>query len=115
MRNLLAFLAAVTLTILCLGWYLDWYHIRTSPASSGHRNFTIDVDTIKVSEDLYKGGAKIQEVLEKNRKDQASQAAKEKADGKGPEEKPKPEEKHPPVKEHKSGESGAAPHIPFGN
>ena len=32
MRNLLAFLAAMTLTLLGVGWYLDWYQLRRTPA-----------------------------------------------------------------------------------
>jgi hypothetical protein len=115
MRNLLAFLAALTLTVLGLGWYLDWYHVRTSPGpSAGHRNVTIDIDTVKFEDDLSKGGAKIQEMLEKNRKDQAAKekeaAGKDSVpepvrpashqDGKAPEEK----------KEHKGEGDGPPAH-----
>jgi hypothetical protein len=116
MRNLLAFLAAVTLTVLGLGWYLDWYKVRTNLGSSGHRNVTIDIDTVKFEDDVSKGTTKFQELLEKSRKEQAAQLAKEKEaketeaagkDGKMPEEKPKPEEK--PATPRGEG-NGAPPH-----
>jgi hypothetical protein len=35
MRNLLAFVAAVVLTVAAVGWYLDWYHVGTAPGRRG--------------------------------------------------------------------------------
>jgi hypothetical protein len=63
MRNLLAFLAALTLTVGGLGWYLDWYKLRSSPAADGHRNVTIDVDASKIGQDLYKAEQNLQKKL----------------------------------------------------
>jgi hypothetical protein len=54
MRNLLAFLAALILTFLGLGYYLDWYRLGTKPASAGHREVTIDINTVKIGKDLEK-------------------------------------------------------------
>ena len=43
MRNLLAFLAAAALTLIGVGWYLDWFHLQSVPGGSGHRSVTIDI------------------------------------------------------------------------
>src|SRR5206468_721027 len=48
MRNMLAFLAAVVLTVGGLGWYLDWYKVRSHPAEEGHHNLSIDINTTKI-------------------------------------------------------------------
>jgi hypothetical protein len=107
MRNMLAFLAAVVLTVAVLGWYLDWYKVGTHPAAEGHQNLSIDINTNKIGEDLHKGEQNLQKILEKNAKNAAGsigdpKAAAEKkpaeapkadkapkADGKAPE-KPAP-------------------------
>lgn len=67
MRNLLALLAAAVLAFLGLGWYLDWYHIKSSPEAQGHTNVNIDFDRDKIVHDVKKGEKKIQEAIEKNR------------------------------------------------
>jgi hypothetical protein len=75
MRNLLAFTAAVVITVAGLGWYLGWYRIRSAPADSGHRNVNIDFNTDKITGDI--------ERAEKKILDQANehlQTAKDKAD-----------------------------------
>ncbi len=48
MRNMLAFLAAMTLAFVCTGWYLDWFSFRSTPAPSGQRSVTIDINTKKM-------------------------------------------------------------------
>jgi hypothetical protein len=63
MRNMLAFLAAVALTVIGVGWYLDWFKVHSVPASSGHRALSIDVDTNKVSHDLLDAEHKIEKRL----------------------------------------------------
>lgn len=63
MRNLLAFLAAMTLTVAGIGWYLDWYRIRTTPADSGQKSVTVDINTKKIGEDLREAEKKIQQRL----------------------------------------------------
>ena len=64
MRNMLAFLAAMTLAFVCTGWYLDWFSFRDSPApATGKRSVTVDFNTKKIGEDLYKAEQKVQEKL----------------------------------------------------
>src|SRR5262249_35502251 len=52
MRNLLAFAAAAVLVFLGLGWYFDWYHIKTVPTGDGHQSFTIDINKAKIGSDV---------------------------------------------------------------
>jgi hypothetical protein len=61
MRNLLAFLAAVTLTVAGLGWYLGWYKVENTAAVDGHHNVNIDVNTDKITEDIHRAEKKILE------------------------------------------------------
>jgi hypothetical protein len=72
MRNLLAFLAAVVLTFLGVGWYLNWYKIKSDPAPAGHHHVNIDVNSEKIVEDVekgvQKGEQKLQKVLEHEKK-----------------------------------------------
>ncbi len=94
MRNMLAFLAAVVLTVAGLGWYLDWYKVNSHPAGEGHHNLSIDINTNKIGTDLQKGEENLQKILEKN----AKQAAGSIGDAKGAAEKkaaeaPKPADK----------------------
>jgi hypothetical protein len=81
MRNLLAFLAALVLTVAGVGWYLDWYKLRSGTLPSGHHNINIDIDTGKFTEDLQKGEEKLHNLLEKRRQEQnAKREADAKAD-----------------------------------
>ena len=82
MRNLLAFAAAALLTFVGVGWYLDWYHIRTTPlTSTGHQNVNIDINGEKIGKDLHKGEEKAQQILEKKLQDRtAAQADAPKGD-----------------------------------
>jgi hypothetical protein len=72
MRNLLAFLAAAVLTFLGVGWYLDWYHVKSSPADVGHHRVDIDINGDKIIKDVetgvQKGEQKLQNALEKDKK-----------------------------------------------
>ncbi len=63
MRNMLAFLAAATLTVVGVGWYLDWFKLHSVPAESGHRQLSIDVDTSKITHDIHKAEQKIETKL----------------------------------------------------
>jgi hypothetical protein len=68
MRNLLAFLAAATLTVIGVGWYLDWFQFHSVPADAGHRRLSIDVNTTKIGEDLHEAEQKVEKKLaEKNK------------------------------------------------
>jgi hypothetical protein len=73
MRNLLAFLAAALITFLGLGWYLEWYKVSSTPASDGHREVHIDINTNKIGQDLDKGEKKVRDALgKKSKADQSS-------------------------------------------
>jgi len=68
MRNMLAFLAAATLTLFAVGWYLDWFHLQNVPGASGHRNVTIDINTRKIHHDLSEAEHRVEQKLaEKNK------------------------------------------------
>jgi hypothetical protein len=72
MRNLLAFFAAVLLTVAVVGWYLDWFKIERAPASPGHNAVKVDIDSGKIEEDLYRGEKKIQDTLDRRLHDENS-------------------------------------------
>lgn len=59
MRNWLALIAAALLIFLGLGWYLDWYRLKTTPGDDGHRQINIDLNTNKITEDVNKGREKV--------------------------------------------------------
>ena len=63
MRNLLAFVGALVVTVAGLGYYLGWYTVHTGPSPSG-RSVTFDIDTGKIGEDLKRAERKIQTKLE---------------------------------------------------
>ena len=71
MRNLLAFLAAAVLAFAALGWYLDWYKIKSEPTGEGHRHVNIDFNEDKILDDVHKGvengEKKLERVLEKDK------------------------------------------------
>jgi hypothetical protein len=69
MRNLLAFLSALTLTFFGLGWYLGWYKLHSQPGAEGHRSVTIDINTVKIGADLERGKQELQEIIERAGKD----------------------------------------------
>ncbi len=66
MRNMLAFVAAVALTVVIAGWYLGWYSIRSTTGNTGHRNVNIDINTKKIGQDLQQGANKVEKILDKN-------------------------------------------------
>ncbi len=59
MRNALAFLAAAVLVIAAVGWYLDWFEVRTMATGGGRQTVKIDIDTNKIGTDLQRGGEKV--------------------------------------------------------
>jgi hypothetical protein len=74
MRNLIAFLATLFLTVAVVGWYLGWYQVHTLTTSPGHRSVKIDIDTAKVGQDLKKGGQKLEELGDKYRQGAAKKS-----------------------------------------
>jgi hypothetical protein len=75
MRNLLAFTAAVVLTVAGLGWYLGWYRVHSAPASDGHHKVNIDINTDKITDDIERAEKKILDHANEH-----LQSAKDKAD-----------------------------------
>ena len=61
MRNLLAFFAAVTLTVVGVGWYLGWF-----------QTVKVELNTTKIREDLNKGEQKVHQLLKNRRKERAA-------------------------------------------
>jgi hypothetical protein len=79
MRNLLAFLAAVCVTVAVSGWYLGWYTVDTPPAPQGKRNVNIEINTVKIGQDIQRGSEKLQDLL-KDSRDHGRAAEKTKPD-----------------------------------
>jgi len=71
MRNLLAFLGAAILTFAFVGWYLDWYRIKSSSSQPGHQELNINLNRAKIVADVQKGVQKgeerIQDFLERSK------------------------------------------------
>lgn len=65
MRNLLALVGAAVVTILGVGWYLDWFHVHRAPSVNGKTNINVEFNTNKISDDLHKGSEKLQSAIEK--------------------------------------------------
>jgi hypothetical protein len=90
MRNMLAFLAALTLVVAGLGWFLDWYKVRSATLPSGNHNVNIEIDSSKFYQDLQKGEEKFHHLLEKKSQEQNAKSetpdktAKDKASIPGP-------------------------------
>ena len=75
MRNMLAFFAAMLLTIAGAGWYLGWYTVRSTPAPEGQRSVTVDINTVKIARDLRAAEERLQqELAERSRKNKAEAA-----------------------------------------
>ena len=77
----------VIVTVVAVGWYLDWYKVHSLPAPAGHRHLTIDINTVKIGADLHKGEQNLQKMLEDSGKPQAIGSAKAppaETDKKGP-------------------------------
>jgi hypothetical protein len=68
MRNILAFLGALVLTLLAVGWYENWFQVRTTAGTDGNRNISIDIDSTKVTSDIEEAEHKIQTFVEEETK-----------------------------------------------
>ena len=65
MRNLLALLGAAVVAFAAVGWYLDWYHIKSTPGTNaGHQNVSVDINSAKILQDGQKGVKKIEAKLQ---------------------------------------------------
>jgi hypothetical protein len=63
-KNLLALGAAGLIAFVVVGWFLGWYRIQSVPTSNG-REFKVDVNTPKITQDINKGKAKLEGILTK--------------------------------------------------
>jgi hypothetical protein len=72
MRNMLAFMAAVALTVIGVGWYLGWFQLHSVPAESGHRTWTVDVNTDKLTHDMMTVEKNVQQKIEEKSKANAA-------------------------------------------
>lgn len=61
MRNLLALLALAVIVFAGLGWWLDWYQIRSQTGITGNQSVNIDINGSKISSDVRKGIQKLEE------------------------------------------------------
>jgi hypothetical protein len=93
MRNLLAFLAALVLTVAVVGYFLGWYRIQITPGKDGTTTVNIKIDNVKATEDVAKGTAKVNQLAH----DLASKERKDKADSDKPETKETPAKREGPV------------------
>jgi hypothetical protein len=64
MRNLLAFFAAAVLTFAGVGYYLDWYQVRSDNGPTGHKSVNIDLNSPKIIQDVHKGVEKSEQKLD---------------------------------------------------
>jgi hypothetical protein len=78
MRNMLAFFAALLLTVAGVGWYLGWYSVHSAPAGNGQRSVTVDINTVKIGQDLRAAEERIQQELAERSQKNKAEAAKEK-------------------------------------
>ncbi len=71
MRNLLAFSSALCLTVAVSGWYLGWYTVESAPAPQGKRNVNIEINTVKIGEDIQRGSERLQDLLKEGKAKEA--------------------------------------------
>lgn len=72
MKNMLAFLAAVLIGFLGVGWYLGWYTFKPVSSSGGSHSFNVNIDSAKIKSDIakgvQKGEEKLHDVLDRDKK-----------------------------------------------
>jgi hypothetical protein len=90
MRNLLAFLAAATITVLLVGWHLDWFTVRKVSAPEGKSRLDIEFNTGKIGDDLHKGGERLRDAIERARKEKSAGGQEPAEAGKPPAAPPAP-------------------------
>jgi hypothetical protein len=72
MRNLLALAAAALLAFVVVGWFRGWYQVSSKPSSTG-REYDVNFNSPKISQDLEKGEEKVRDMLNKKIKQTSSQ------------------------------------------
>src|SRR5262245_54640567 len=96
MRNLLAILALAGLALALGGGLRGWYTIESVPAEPGRSAFRVEVDRVKVGQDLLAGMRALQKLMGKGHE----------AGGEGP------ALKEPPLRQADRETVGAAPGSP---
>ncbi len=69
MRNIFAFLGALVVTLVAVGWYENWFQVRTTPGADGNRNISIDIDSKKVGDDIKETENKIGHFIDEKSKE----------------------------------------------
>ena len=69
MRNILAFLGALVVTLVAVGWYENWFQVRSTPGTDGNRNISIDIDSKKVGDDIKQTENKIEHFIDEKSKE----------------------------------------------
>ena len=64
MKNLLALGAAALIAFVVVGWFLGWYKIQSVQTSTG-REFKVDLNTPKITQDINNGKVKLEGILTK--------------------------------------------------
>jgi hypothetical protein len=72
MRNLLALAAALVLAFIVVGWFRGWYQVSSKPGATG-REYDVNFNRPKISQDLEKGEEKVLDILNKKVKQASSQ------------------------------------------
>jgi hypothetical protein len=70
-RKSLGSLAALVVLFVLLGVTRGWYSVGRLPSEDGHSAFRIDIDRVKVGQDLRSAGRWIQRVLSRKKKQDA--------------------------------------------
>jgi hypothetical protein len=73
MRNLLALVGALVVAFAVVGWYRGWYNFKTEPDAAGHQEVNIDINGLKIKQDLNKGRQKLKGVLDAKARDVTAQ------------------------------------------
>lgn len=77
MRNLLALLSFLVLSFAAVGWYLDWYQVRSETSTNGHSNVNIDFNAAKIRTDVQKGLQKLEEKTQTTQDNTAQEVGKQ--------------------------------------
>jgi hypothetical protein len=78
MRNLLAFMMALLLVVAAVGWYLDWFKVKATPAGDGHTAIHIDWNSLRFHQSMSSWTAKLAEIADKKAKDEESKVEADK-------------------------------------
>ena len=68
MKNILALIGLVVVLVVGLGWYLEWFQVKSQPGSDGHRTFNVDVNTKGIVDDVKTGAQKVTNIITNDNK-----------------------------------------------